>query len=242
VTVQLAARGVEAVGWREATARLCQQADYVGAGLTEAQVERLVRFCNTDLLRQMRDRAYMLVGLALCRRHVELRELVGYHLQETEAGFYVTVPLTKSRRTSRKSAEVLFLERTGGPACPATAPSHWLELLDECGQKGAHLPVFPAVHHGVPAGPLPAATKSMTGAMRRLVGTVETIVSAGYMLEGRSPRVSTRSLRVGGIVTLAESGAETAEIAKTSLHQSVEQLAVYLRFEDPFLHAHHLSV
>lgn len=242
VTLQLAARGVEAVGWREATARLCQQADYVGAGLTEAQVERLVRFCNTDLMRQMRDRAYMLVGLALCRRHAELRELEGYHLQETEAGFYVTVPPTKSRRTSRKSPEVLFLERTGGPACPATALSHWLELLDECGQKGAHLPVFPAVHHGVPAGPLPTATKSMSRGMRRLVGTVETIVSAGYMLEGRSPRISTRSLRVGGIVTLAESGAETAEIAKTSLHQSVEQLAVYLRFEDPFLHAHHLDV
>jgi integrase len=242
VTLQLAARGVEVVGLREATARLCQQADYVGAGLSEAQVERMVRFCNTDLLRQMRDRAYMLVGLALCRRHAELRALVGYHLQETKAGFYVTVPPTKSRRTSRMAPEVLFLERTGSPACPATALSHWLELLDECGRKGAHLPVFPAVHQGVPAGPLPAATKSMTGAMRRLVGTVETIVSAGYTLEGRSPQISTRSLRVGGIVTLAESGAEPAEIAKTSLHQSVEQLAVYLRFEDPFLHAHHLNV
>lgn len=242
VTRELAACGVEAVGWREATARLCQPADHVGAGLTEAQVERLVRFCNTDLMRQMRDRAYMLVGLALCRRHAELRELEGRHVKETGDGFYVTVPPTKGRRHSRMAPEVLFLERTGGPGCPATALSGWLDLLGESGQKGEHLPVFPALHHGVPAGPLPTTTKSMSRGMRRLVATVETIVSAGFMLEGTSPRVGTRSLRVGGIVTLAESGADSAEIAKTSLHQSVEQLAVYLRFEDPFSHAHHLNV
>jgi hypothetical protein len=242
LTRRLSARGVETVGIRDGRARLTQPDDYLGAGLPEQSVEGLSLFCNTDLLRQMRDRVYLLLGVALCRRHAELRMLVIGHLKRVEGGFEVTVPPTKRRGESSKPLDVLFLERTDGPACPVTALEKWLGMLEVFGHVGDDLPLLPAIRSGRPNGRLPESTGRMSAYMRRLVDTVDTIVSESFMLPGQAPRISTRSLRVGGIVTFSESGADAEEIAETSLHESLEQLAVYLRVEDPFTHAHHLNV
>ncbi len=114
-------------------------------------------------------------------------------------------------------------------ACPACALRKWLDYCARLGHTGW---LFPSV-----VGHLVRTTPFEVG-------------TASYMLERAwraaglpaGQRISTRSLRVGDIGTMAEASADIDEIQQVSRHESLAMASVYLRWGDPFEKQFHLPL
>lgn len=186
------------------------------AALTDADWDWLWRMLDPALPRLLRDRAYMLVGLAHARRHAELRRLDIEDLVERESGFDMTYFDGKSRRELHRT-----LGHAAGdagrcsPECPSCALSDLLRWERECMSRTSG-PVFATRYRG--------EVLRMTRQNARLRIRAMTAAVAD------SPWGSTRSLRAGAATTAWEAHWSLERIA-TDLtgHGSVDQVRHYIR-------------
>lgn len=190
--------------------------DAPAAGLTEAQWNWLWRALDPHLYVDIRDRAYLLVGLATARRHAELRRLDIEDTAIHERGITVRYWDGKGRR--HLSYDVLHgggPESGCSPECPACALHDLLAWVQECeGRKVG--PVF-ATHY---AGEVRRMSRQ-SGRLR--VRRLTALISD-------APWGSSRSLRAGAATSAHELGMSVQEIAeKVTRHETLDEARKYIR-------------
>ena len=187
----------------------------VGA-LTDAQWVWLWRGIDPDMPRRLRDRAYVLVGLAHARRHAELRRLDFDDITPTTAGFHITYLDHKNRTTiARDLHHVTAPDTTCGVECGACALQDLLDWENHCMGRSTG-PVF-ATRYG--------------GTVRRMTrqnGRHRIREAASHIDD--HPWGSTRSLRAGAATSAWEAGQTLEQIAReVTGHLDISQADLYIR-------------
>lgn len=175
-----------------------REAAPVGTG----EVRRMVARIDTDTLRGKRDRALLLVGLALAARRSELVGLEVADLEVAEEGYRVTIRRSKTDQLGRGAVRALPYGQDTD-TCPVAALREWLAAADIT--EG---PVFRGITRW-----------GSVGAGRLSPGAVSEVVKRGAELVGIDPsRVSGHSLRAGFVTTAAARGASERAIAAQTGH------------------------
>lgn len=184
-----------------------------------AGMRRWLGACDPHLPTRMRDRAYVLVGLATGARHASLRELLREDCVELHGGVELGVPVSKQRlRGGHMRRQFLVHDQAGGPTCAPTCPAcalgRWLTWLDETSSDLRR--VFGVRVRGQETA---MTTKSGRDIVRRVWAH-----SGG----DDQARVGTRSLRSGRATELARSGAPWPVISAELGHGHLDTTTVYL--------------
>jgi len=170
---------------------------------------------DPDTPRRVRDRAYLLVGLANARRHIELARLDISDVHPIADGYRLEYRRTKNG--DPHSAVVAHLGDGQDPcptSCPACALADQLRVAKD--------------FRGQTTGPLLATRyggelRTMTRQNGRL--RVRHLTKAA---DGQAWG-STRSLRAGAATSAAERGWSLPQIAKLTGHRDLNQVPVYVR-------------
>jgi integrase len=176
----------------------------------------LWRGLDPELPRRLRDRAYLLVGVAHARRHAELRRVDLEQVTATVAGFHVTYFDHKSNTWIGKDLHhVISPDGTCGAECAACALRDLLDWEYQCMGRTTG-PVF-ATRYG-----------AKVGRMTRHNGR-HRIRAATSRVAGH-PWGSTRSLRAGGATSAWEAVWSLEQIARECTgHRDISQAALYIR-------------
>ncbi|HEX4409935.1 MAG TPA: site-specific integrase [Xanthobacteraceae bacterium] len=169
-------------------------------------------------LRDLRDRAILLLGFAGAFRRSELVALDTADLAETPQGLLVTIRRSKTDQDGQ--GRTVAIPR-GDTACPVAALAAWRAAA------------------GITAGPLFRRVwnryRQRVGADQLTPRMVATIVqSAATRLGLDAAKFGAHSLRAGFITSAAKRGANLFKICDTSGHKSLEMLRTYVRDAELF--------
>jgi integrase len=171
-------------------------------------------------LKDIRDRALLLIGFATAMRRSELASLDIEDIEFTAKGMMVTLRRSKTDQEGQGRRIAVPFGRTRH--CPVTALKAWLTILDR--SSG---PIFVRInkHEQI-------LDRRISGeAVSRVVKT--RIAEAGY-----DPKsFSGHSLRAGFATSAAEAGASTFKIRQTTGHRTETSLSRYIRDADLFADA-----
>ncbi|MBO3102584.1 hypothetical protein [Cellulomonas fengjieae] len=203
--------------------RIRAAAERVGVNLTapastlsDAQWDSYWLALDPDRWRHLRDRAYLLVGLATARRHAELKKLTRQDVMGHADGVWVRF---LDGKTGRDLGYDLPHRGTPETPCPADCAACALEQLLACPRLGESRdtdPVF-ATYYGGHLRPM--TRHNGRHRIRAMTGLIDD-----------RPWGSTRSLRAGAATSAYESGMSVQEIAHTlTRHNSEAQARGYIR-------------
>lgn len=187
--------------------------------LSSTDLARMVVATSEDTLQGLRDRALLVVGLALGRRR---SELVALNVEDLEwlpdgrSGYSVTVRRSKTDQEGK--GETVFLPETRSSLCPVAHLRAWLEAGN------------------ISTGPLFRSVDRLGNVGERLSDrSVSTIVRQASKRAGLPEgQWSGHSLRAGFVTDLARRGASTRSIARQTGHSpSSPVLHRYVRLADP---------
>jgi integrase len=192
------------------------------------ELRRVVTALAGADLRNVRDRAVLLLGFCGALRRSELAGVQVEHLALSPAGVVLTIPTSK---TSQARAQRIAIPTSSAPdLCARGAVGLW---LDRAGIRDGAVFRRLAYRGGVLAGVERAGLggRGLDGILRR-----------GLELAGLdAPRYSMHSLRAGLVTSLHEAGASLEEIMRITRHRSRAMVVRYIReHADPF-QAHPLS-
>jgi integrase len=193
---------------------------------TEKILRRLLAPIQDDL-RGLRDRALLLAGFAGALRRSELAAIRFEHMERTERGIRLTLPVSKG---AQESAVTVPLPYGDTELCPVHALEAW--------QLAAGLtagPVFRRIW-------LPPRPKSDAPPPLPRIGTtaitpqtVALIVQARAMAAGFARReLGGHSLKRGALTTGMDRGVHPARLKRLGRHKSFAVLGDYLEFGDLF--------
>lgn len=168
-------------------------------------------------IRDVRDRALLLIGFAGAFRRSELVAINCDWIKASERGVEIILP--KSKTDQERTGRRIAIPRVGGLACPVTALDSWLQAAEI-----ASGPVFRRVNKSgnVLASPLSS-------------GAVATVVKQRAALIGlNSQDYSGHSLRAGFATCAAAAGLSAWDIKRQTGHVSDAALGRYIREDDHF--------
>jgi site-specific recombinase XerD len=170
-------------------------------------------------LRELRDRAILLLGFAGAFRRSELVALNVEDLEETPEGMLVT--LRRSKTDQEGQGRKVAIPR-GEVACPVAAVKAWLEAAGIT--EGA---VFRRIFN----------KRSQRVTDRRLAArNVAAVTKAGAARLGFDPATfGGHSLRAGFVTSAVKRGANLIKITDVTGHKSLEMLKTYSRDAEAFV-------
>jgi integrase len=170
-----------------------------------------------DSVRDVRDRALLLIGFAGAFRRSELSNIDSKFIERTASGVVITIPRSKTDQEGQ--ARQVAIPRGRDTICPVKALDQWLELSGIIDG-----PVFRQVSrrgHVLPG--------QLSG------DSVASIVKQRVRAIGLDPtRYSGHSLRAGFVTSAASAGAPAWRIKAQTGHASDALVGRYIRLSDPF--------
>jgi len=184
-----------------------------------------------DDLRGRRDRALLLVGFAGALRRSELAAIQCRHLERTERGIRLTLPLTKGEQVDAVTVPLPYGDTE---LCPVHALELWLRAAGiTAGPVFRRLWLPPKPKKGAPPGEAPPPPRIGTGAIT--AQSVAQIVQARAVAAGFDRRdLGGHSLKRGALTTGMERGVHPAHLKRLGRHKSFDVLGEYLEFGDLF--------
>jgi site-specific recombinase XerD len=170
-------------------------------------------------LRDLRDRAILLLGFAGAFRRSELVALNVDDIEETPEGLLITIRRSK---TDQEGAGRRVAIPRGEIACPVGALRAWIEAAGITGG-----PIFLRIFN----------KRSQRVTDRRLAPrNVAAIVKAGAFRLGFDPSTfGGHSLRAGFVTSAVKRGANLIKITDVTGHRSLEMLKTYSRDAEAFV-------
>lgn len=165
---------------------------------------RVVRAGYPGLVVWLRTRAMMLLSASLGVRPDTLAQMRLENSTATSEGFSVRVTSTKNRYD--RAGEVYSWKAVGGPLCPVTAVTAWLDVRRLAGQEGQ---IFtPVGRDGCPTA-IPVSSRNVYQALRKALrrlcvelgverlspGSGRTTYATGAFALGVAPEVVKRTMR-----------------------------------------------
>lgn len=197
------------------------------AAATAPIIEQILAPIPEDL-RGLRDRALLLVGFAGALRRSELAAIACPHLETSEQGIRLTLPVTKGSQTATVTVPLPF-GQTG--LCPVQALRRW---LDAAGISNG--PVFRRLWT-----PSQAAAPDQPPALPRIghaalsTRAVASIIQSRAAAAGFEPRdFGGHSLKRGALTTGMRLGVHPAKLKQLGRHKSFDVLGEYLEVGDRF--------
>lgn len=178
----------------------------------------------------LRDRALLLVGFAGAFRRSELARIRVEHLEETEHGVRVALPLSKGDRQAKGT--VVGIPYGRSDLCPIRALRRWLAAAGiATGPLFRRIWVTPR-----PANPQPGWTPTLVVGTEPLdPGSIARIIKVRGAAAGFDPSVlSGHSLKRGAMNTAKDRRVHPAQIKQLGRHASYATLAAYLEEGDLF--------
>lgn len=178
---------------------------------------------HLDPVRDLRDRALLVVGFAGGFRRSELARLKLENLAFDAQG--VTVTLVRSKTDQQGKGRVVALPHGPGRMCPVELLKAWIHRLRELDRQETidALPLFRRVdRYGRPGGGLSGA--AVGGLMRRRMRDCG-LDPSGF---------SAHSLRSGLVTAAAKAGVPTWAIQRQTGHRSESTVHRYIRGLSPF--------
>ncbi|SDI19775.1 site-specific integrase [Variovorax sp. OV700] len=177
---------------------------------------------HLDPVRDLRDRALLVVGFAGGFRRSELARLKLENLVFDAQG--VTVSLVRSKTDQQGKGRVVALPHGPGRMCPAKLLKSWIQLVREMDPEELDAkPLFRRVdRYGKPGGGLSGA--AVGGVMRRRMRDCG-LDPSGF---------SAHSLRSGLLTAAAKAGVPTWAIQRQTGHRSESTVHRYIRGLSPF--------
>jgi site-specific recombinase XerD len=173
---------------------------------------------GADTLRQLRDRAILLVGFASAMRRSEIVALNLEDIEWTAEGVMIRIRRSK---TDQEGAGAAVAVPKGETACPVVALRTW---LDAAGISEG--PVFRRVRN---------RRAQRVCAERLSARNVAAIVKAGAVRLGfDASTFGAHSLRSGLVTSAVKRGVNLLKICDQTRHKSVEMLRVYCRDAELF--------
>ena len=183
------------------------------APLVTTLLRQVVTAMPEDTIRDVRDRALLLVGFAGALRRSELCAIDVEHLQENEDGYWLTVPASKTDQEGRGD-RIALPRGQHQETDPVIALRRWLRL-------GAITtgPVFRGIDRWDHV------------ALTRLdPGTAARIIKGAVAMAGLAPgRYSGHSLRAGLITSAVDAQVDDRTIQRQSRHRSRSGMDPYVR-------------
>jgi site-specific recombinase XerD len=177
----------------------------------------MVGTLGDETLRQLRDRAVLLVAFASAMRRSELVAIEVEHLEWTAEGVMIRIPRSKTDQEGMGAAVAV---PRGETACPVAALRTWLDAA------------------GITEGPV--FRRVVNRRNQRLGGrlsgrVVAAIVKAGAARLGFDPSTfGAHSTRSGLVTSAVKRGVNLLKICDQTRHKSVEMLRVYCRDAELF--------
>lgn len=197
------------------------------AAATSAIIEQILAHIPDDL-RGLRDRALLLVGFAGALRRSELIAIACQHLETSDQGIRLTLPVTKGSQTAAVTIPLPY-GQTG--LCPVLALRRWLDAASL--SKG---PVFRRIWT-----PPEATAADQPPALPRIghaalsTRAVASIIQSRAAAAGFEPRdFGGHSLKRGALTTGMRLGVHPAKLKQLGRHKSFDVLGEYLEFGDRF--------
>ena len=178
----------------------------------------MVGTAGSDTLRQLRNRAILLVGFASAMRRSELVDLNVEDLQWTAEGVLIRI---RKSKTDQEGIGASVAVPKGETACPVAALRAWLDAAGI-----AEGPVFVRI--------LNKRAQRVTG--RRLAArNIASIVKQNAARLGfDAATFGAHSLRSGLVTSAVKRGVNLLKICDQTRHKSVEMLRVYCRDAELF--------
>lgn len=172
-------------------------------------------FGSGDRLKDLRDRALLLLGFAGAFRRSELVALNVEDLEADAAGLKIHI---RHSKTDQEGAGATIAVVKGSIACPVSALRAWLEVA------------------GITTGPVFRSVKKGGKLGDRLMAhSVAEIVKIHAERVGLDPQIfSGHSLRAGFLTSAAKRGASIFKMMDVSRHRSVDTLRGYVRDAELF--------
>lgn len=178
---------------------------------------------RTDVppLKDLRDRALLLLGFAGGFRRSELVRLRPADFQLTSEGFLVTV--RRSKTDQHAKGRVVAIPILRGRLCPVKPLLQWLRVLYQADPDGVELPLFRNLdRHGNLGLRLSAPAVGLL--------LKERVVQVGQDATG----LSSHSLRAGLVTASAAAGMPVWAIQRQTGHRSEQSVIRYVRGLDAF--------
>lgn len=185
-----------------------------------------VRALDAHLERRVETAAFVLLGVLLARRAVDLCRLDFEHISTIKGGYRLDFPITKTDPFGYGGGLVKYISHVQEPdgACKSVCPACALEL---------HIDIQRAV--GRTSGPVFRGYGGNGGGRLTVHGALERL-RAAWKRAGLDPsaRIGSRSLRAGGATSASEAGWSLLEIAhELTDHKTLAHAAVYVRRNNP---------
>lgn len=172
-------------------------------------------------LRDLRDRALLLLGFAGGFRRSELVALRPMDLRFSREGLIVT--LQRSKTDPQAAGRVVAIPKGRGPVCAMGPLIRWLRVLRAHDPEGADKPLFRRIdRYGHLGSSIGAASVSAMLKQR--------LAACGFDAQG----VSSHSLRAGLVTAAAIAGSPTWAIQRQTGHRSERTVHRYVRGLLPF--------
>lgn len=171
---------------------------------------------EVQTVRDVRDRALLLLGFASAMRRSELCAIDVAHLRWRPGGLVILLP--RSKTDQQGEGRSVYVARGEEGTCPVAAVERWMSLLR---RKWPHLtgPVFRAVGRG-----------NIIFDRRLRPPAVATTAKRAASLAGIDPRtVGGHSLRAGYVTHARLNGADWGAIMDTTGHRKIETVRRYDR-------------
>ena len=180
---------------------------------------------NSEDLRNIRDKALILVGFySFCRRS-ELLGMQYEHLNFADDGIQILIPFSKTDQTGE--GRVIFLPKTNDNYCPNTALNEWLEqALINSG------PLFYKINKSN------TVEKYTLNQKNNKVSLTDThfvlILKKRSDIAGleNTKKISGHSLRIGAITQARMNGVPTHEIMAQSGHKTTQMIDRYTKLSN----------
>jgi site-specific recombinase XerD len=187
--------------------------------LTPELVKRLCKSMKTfAAIRNVRDRALLLVGYTGALRRSELANLERRDVTFTRAGAVVRLRASKTD-PGRKGRDVA-LPRFGGSLCPVKALRAWMEATEEPAAK----PLFRRIDRYGYVNNAGISGEAIGTILRQRLHAAR-IDPTGY---------SAHSMRAGFVTTATRAGASAFAIQQQTGQRSIRTVHGYIRGLDPF--------
>ena len=186
------------------------------AALTAERIAAIMASLG-DTLRDVRDRALLLIGFAGAFRRSELCAVDCEWIDRMASGLVITIP--KSKTDQEGQSRQVAISRGRDPICPIKALDRWLALS------------------GISGGPVfrPVTRRGHVLPSRLSGDSIASIVKQRVKAIGLDPaRYSGHSLRAGFVTSAASAGAPTWRIKAQTGHVSDGLVGRYIRLSDPF--------
>lgn len=183
---------------------------YPGERNTEEEVWRVFTYLDMAAVRDVRDRAYLLLGHAGAFRSGEPPTLLGRHVHRFPDGIVIKLPFSKTDQFGR--GEYVGISRAPDPqVCPVVALEQWMTLF----RIGPADPLMPALGGHNPG-------EAFT------TQTVQKIVKGATSRAGVDGVFSGNSLRRGFAGSAAEAGETLLSISTTLRHKKMSTTRKYV--------------